>query len=99
VLDIGRPTRAIADHFVIGSNEGKTAGWMRNATCVTGYCEVQHGCDALDRYFSYATNKGIFSTAVDDCAGLHPSLSRAAAMTVKPRWAVSSSFNSAGSDE
>jgi hypothetical protein len=39
--------------------------WMRNATCMSDYQEVQHGYGALQRYFK--TNRGKFDHALNIC--------------------------------
>ena len=43
--------------------------WMRNTTCMADYREVQHGCDALNRYFNDAAHKEAFSAAVNEYGG------------------------------
>jgi hypothetical protein len=40
--------------------------WMRNATCMMDYREVQHGFAALQRYFNL--HRSIFSLALNDCS-------------------------------
>ena len=40
--------------------------WMRNATCMTDYREVQHGFAALQRYFN--VHRHIFSLAMNACS-------------------------------
>jgi hypothetical protein len=42
--------------------------WMRNTTCMSDYREVHHGLDALNRYFSNATNKQAFADALNGCS-------------------------------
>jgi hypothetical protein len=42
--------------------------WMRNTTCMTDYREVQHGLDALNRYFNNVAQKDAFATALDACS-------------------------------
>jgi hypothetical protein len=45
--------------------------WMRNTTCMSDYREVNHGLDALRRYFSDANRKRAFENALNSCgAGL-----------------------------
>jgi Protein of unknown function (DUF2971) len=39
--------------------------WMRNATCMTDYREVQHGYDILFRFFSVAEKRDAFLKALD----------------------------------
>ena len=39
--------------------------WMRNATCMTDYREVQHGFAALQQYFNVHSH--MFSSAMNDC--------------------------------
>ncbi|MGA2967066.1 MAG: DUF2971 domain-containing protein [Terriglobales bacterium] len=41
--------------------------WMRNATCMSDYSEVQHGFQILDRFFSDPLKKKAFVDAVDIC--------------------------------
>lgn len=41
--------------------------WMRNATCMSDYREVQHGLDILDAFFTDPHKKGSFTSAVDQC--------------------------------
>jgi len=41
--------------------------WMRNTTCMTDYREVQHGLDALNRYFNIEAHREAFATALNDC--------------------------------
>jgi hypothetical protein len=41
--------------------------WMRNTTCMTDYREVQHGLDALNRYFNNEAQKQAFATALNEC--------------------------------
>jgi hypothetical protein len=40
--------------------------WMRNATCMTDYREVQHGFAALQRYFS--VHRPTFDAALNECS-------------------------------
>jgi hypothetical protein len=42
--------------------------WMRNASCMSDYREVQHGFDILQRYFSDNDKTARFSAALDACA-------------------------------
>lgn len=42
--------------------------WMRNATCMSDYREVQHGFDILAKYFSAKSRIDAFSEALDICA-------------------------------
>jgi hypothetical protein len=42
--------------------------WMRNATCMADYREVQHGFDILNRFFLDETKKKPFADALDACA-------------------------------
>jgi hypothetical protein len=42
--------------------------WMRNTTCMSDYREVNHGLDALNRYFGNATNKQAFTDALNGCS-------------------------------
>ncbi len=41
--------------------------WMRNATCMTDYREMQHGLDILNRVFFDTAKKNDFVTALDTC--------------------------------
>ena len=41
--------------------------WMRNTTCMSDYRELNHGLDALRRYFSIPGRKEAFDAAVDAC--------------------------------
>src|SRR5580692_8826785 len=41
--------------------------WMRNATCMSDYREVQHGFDILNKFFSDAAKMDSFVKAVDQC--------------------------------
>jgi hypothetical protein len=41
--------------------------WMRNATCMTDYREVQHGFAMLNNYFSDEAKRSTFTTALDGC--------------------------------
>jgi hypothetical protein len=41
--------------------------WMRNATCMSDYREVQHGFEILNSYFSDETKKNSFILALDSC--------------------------------
>ena len=41
--------------------------WMRNTTCMTDFREVQHGRDALNRYFNNAAKMGPFAAALNNC--------------------------------
>ncbi|MGA7410023.1 MAG: DUF2971 domain-containing protein [Bryobacteraceae bacterium] len=41
--------------------------WMRNATCMADYREVQHGFDLLSEFFSDGARHGTFIGAVDEC--------------------------------
>jgi hypothetical protein len=43
--------------------------WMRNATCMTDYREVQHGFAMLNQYFADETKRNTFTAALDNC---HP---------------------------
>lgn len=42
--------------------------WMRNATCMTDYREVQHGFDILAKFFSDKLRLNAFTSALDQCA-------------------------------
>jgi hypothetical protein len=42
--------------------------WMRNASCMSDYREVQHGFDILQKYFSDKDKSARFSAALDACA-------------------------------
>ena len=42
--------------------------WMRNATCMSDYSEVQHGFHTLNRFFLTSANKTAFQQALDVCA-------------------------------
>jgi hypothetical protein len=42
--------------------------WMRNATCMADYREVQHGFDILARFFSDKSRLDAFTKALDKCA-------------------------------
>jgi len=42
--------------------------WMRNATCMSDYREVNHGRDALNRYFNTPGRRQAFDAAVDACS-------------------------------
>ncbi len=41
--------------------------WMRNATCMSDYREVQHGFDILQRYFADKSRTDAFVGALDAC--------------------------------
>jgi hypothetical protein len=41
--------------------------WLRNATCMTDYREVQHGFDMLKRVFDIKENEEAFAAALDEC--------------------------------
>jgi hypothetical protein len=41
--------------------------WMRNTKCMSDYREVQHGFDALNRYFSNESHRQAFASALNDC--------------------------------
>jgi hypothetical protein len=41
--------------------------WMRNATCMSDYREVQHGFSVINNYFNNPNRKGPFTEAVDLC--------------------------------
>jgi hypothetical protein len=41
--------------------------WMRNTTCMTDYREVQHGLDALTRYFAVDAPRVAFTEALNMC--------------------------------
>jgi hypothetical protein len=41
--------------------------WMRNATCMADYREVQHGFDILRKFFSEKTKTDAFVAALDVC--------------------------------
>lgn len=41
--------------------------WMRNATCMSDYSEVQHGFRILDSFFSDTSKKKAFVDALDVC--------------------------------
>lgn len=43
--------------------------WMRNATCMSDYREVQHGFDILNRFFSDTEKADAFVAALDACVG------------------------------
>jgi hypothetical protein len=42
--------------------------WMRNATCMSYYQEVQHGYNLLNRYFAHPSNKQAFVEALSACS-------------------------------
>lgn len=42
--------------------------WLRNATCMSDYREVQHGHDILSRFFSVEANRELFTSVLDKCA-------------------------------
>jgi hypothetical protein len=42
--------------------------WMRNASCMSDYREVQHGFDILQKYFADKDRSARFSAALDACA-------------------------------
>lgn len=42
--------------------------WMRNATCMSDYSEVQHGCEILLKFFSDKSKQAAFIEALDSCA-------------------------------
>jgi hypothetical protein len=42
--------------------------WMRNATCMADYSEVQHGFEILRRFFSDSAKTQIFNAALDKIA-------------------------------
>jgi hypothetical protein len=42
--------------------------WMRNTTCMSDYREVQHGFDALNRYFSNQAKQQAFIAALNECS-------------------------------
>jgi len=42
--------------------------WMRNATCMSDYREVQHGFDTLKRFLSNESNKNALFHALDSCS-------------------------------
>ncbi len=42
--------------------------WMRNATCMSDYREVQHGFDILNSFFKDQTKKQTFFDALDGCS-------------------------------
>ena len=42
--------------------------WMRNATCMTDYREVQHGFDILNSFFSNKAKRNAFVQALEMCA-------------------------------
>ena len=41
--------------------------WMRNTKCMSDYREIQHGADALSRYFSVEPHKQAFAAALNSC--------------------------------
>jgi hypothetical protein len=41
--------------------------WMRNTTCMSDYREVQHGMDALNRYFHAEPHRQAFAAALNSC--------------------------------
>jgi hypothetical protein len=41
--------------------------WMRNATCMTDYSEIQHGYQVLNRYFSNEAKKQVLFEVLDEC--------------------------------
>ncbi|HXM22771.1 MAG TPA: hypothetical protein VN948_16050 [Terriglobales bacterium] len=41
--------------------------WMRNATCMSDYREVQHGFDILNKFFSDKVKTELFVNALDAC--------------------------------
>jgi hypothetical protein len=41
--------------------------WMRNATCMADYREVQHGFDVLKRFFADDAKRSEFAAALDAC--------------------------------
>jgi hypothetical protein len=67
--------------------------WMRNASCMSDYREVQHGFDILQRYFSDKDKAAIFSAALDACA---PGVAQEAIKLFDQWWAhpvVGTRFN------
>ena len=42
--------------------------WMRNTTCMSDYREVNHGLDALNRYFANSPSKQAFTDALNGCS-------------------------------
>jgi hypothetical protein len=42
--------------------------WMRNATCMTDYREVQHGRHMFERFFADETRKRAFFSSLDSCS-------------------------------
>ncbi|MGD0025094.1 MAG: DUF2971 domain-containing protein [Xanthobacteraceae bacterium] len=42
--------------------------WMRNTTCMSDYREVNHGFDALNRYFNNPPSKEKFNAAINACS-------------------------------
>jgi hypothetical protein len=42
--------------------------WMRNATCMADFREVQHGFELMNSFFSVPDNRKRFAAAVDICA-------------------------------
>ena len=67
--------------------------WMRNASCMSDYREVQHGFDILQRYFSDKERTERFTAALDTCA---PGVAQEAMQLFNQWWAhpqVSTCFN------
>jgi hypothetical protein len=66
----GAPARFV--HYTSAENALKIIEtkslWMRNATCMSDYREVQHGYDILARFFSVEANRDSFTAALDACA-------------------------------
>jgi hypothetical protein len=60
--------------------------WMRNASCMSDYSEVQHGFDILQRYFRNRDRAGVarFSAALDACA---PGVAQEAIQLFDQWWA------------
>jgi len=58
--------------------------WMRNATCMTDYREVQHGFAMLSRFFTDESKRNTFTAALDAC---HPTAALEAIKLFDQWWA------------
>jgi hypothetical protein len=56
--------------------------WLRNATCMTDYREVQHGFAMLNKFFADEAKRTTFAAALDAC---HPGAAMEA-ITLFNRW-------------
>jgi len=57
--------------------------WMRNATCMTDYREVQHGFTMLNRFFADEAKRGTLTAALDAC---HPGAAMEAIKLFNQWW-------------